>query len=198
VIAGVLEKTTAALDEATFHDAEKNPEIPSPWVRGKEYYQLDMGYRGSPIVYDELDAIVEGRVTAGDRAPDAPSLVPLHQGFRQGTSRLFDIFKITRHTALIFPARDEDISLYLVALRKYPSDTVLPVVVVSDSSDGAKRVANKSESGEAVVFDRDGYCWSHYPTAEGAKVVIVRPDGCVGAIASTARGIEQYRTVVFS
>jgi hypothetical protein len=157
-----------------------------------------MGYRGSPIVYDELDSIVEERVTAGDRAPDAPCLVPLHKGFKPGTSRLFDIFKLTRHTALIFPTGDEDISPYLVALGKYPSGTVLPVVVVSDISDGAKRVANRSESEEAVVFDRDGYCWLHYPTALGAKVVIVRPDGCVGAIASTARGIERYRTAVFS
>jgi hypothetical protein len=114
--------------------------------------------------------IIELHSSSAQRPPDFPA-TSAHQ-----------------RTQLDHPAGNQDISLCLVALCKYPSGSVLPVVVVS-----AKPVANRSESGEAVVFDRVGYCWSHYPTAEGAKVVIVRSDGCIGAC--SMRGIEQYRDV---
>jgi hypothetical protein len=51
--------------------------------------------------------------------------------------------------------------------------------------------------GVDVVLDSDRHCWDTYPTKEGAKVVIIRPVGCVGAVAESTAGVEQYRGIVF-
>jgi hypothetical protein len=194
IMAGVLEKTTKVLNKTVAAKATKN--IVNSLARGLSFYQLDVHYRGSPIVFDELKSEDDERVTAGDRAPDAPALVPLTAGVKAGASQLFDLFSPIRHTAIIFPADKEEIATYTTALQKYPDGTVYTVVVLPKGSELAKE-ESRFNWGVDVVLDGDQHCWNTYPTKEGAKVVIVRPDGCVGAVAESTAGVEQYRGIVF-
>lgn len=194
IIAGVLKKTTEVLNQTV--TAKSAKKIATSWLRGQDFYQLDVNYRGSSVVFDELESQDSERVMAGDRAPDAPALVPLTAGVKSGASRLFDLFNPTRHTAILFPTETEDIATYTAALQKYPDGTVYTVAVLPKESELAKEESSSSW-GVDVVLDSDQYCWSVYPTTEGAKVVIVRPDGCVGAVAKAAAGVEQYRRIIF-
>jgi len=191
IVAGILKKTTEALNRNVTTD-----NVATTWTTGHEFRQLHLHYRGSPIVFDELKSEDNKRVTAGDRAPDAPALVPLTAGVKTGASQLFDLFSPTRHTAIIFPVDREEITKFTAALYKYPGGAIYPVVVLPKGSELAKE-GSFFDWGADVVLDSDRHCWNTYPTKEGAKVVIVRPDGCVGAVAESTAGVEQYREVVF-
>jgi len=197
VIVNLLQKTTELLNK-TVSRTEESTRNDSGWRRGSDLYQLDINYRGSSVVFDELDAQsnkIESRVRAGDRAPNAPGIIPLVAGLNPGCSELFDIFNPSRHTALIFSLGDEDITPYVSALREYPAGTIFTVVILPKGYTGKRD--EKSESGLVVVLDNHEYCWTMYPVSDGAKVVIIRPDGCVGAIARSVKGIERYRALVF-
>ncbi|KAI6117898.1 FAD binding domain-containing protein [Pisolithus croceorrhizus] len=87
--------------------------------RSGKMYMLGVNYRTSPIVIDELvptptlgAAAVrnaygdsqEGVLQAGDRAPDAPGLIPVPSPSLAPAKsiHMFDIFGSTRHTVIIF------------------------------------------------------------------------------------------------
>jgi FAD binding domain len=196
VIAEVLEKSTQLLVKAV--DLNKLKDKDAAYRRGPDLFQLDVKYIGSPIVFDELDSESdkkERRVRAGCRAPNAPGIVPLTLGLKPGSSELFDIFNPTRHTVLIFAHSGEDITAYTSALREYPPGTMYPVVVMPKGYTG-KDMAG-CEPGTMIVSDSQEYCWTAYPALEGAKVVIIRPDGYIGAIARSVDGIGRYRALIF-
>jgi hypothetical protein len=203
VIVNLLQKTTELLNKAVSRDLEEKTGDESSWRRGPELNQLNINYRGSSVVFDELDSPqsdkTESRVRAGDRAPNAPGIIPLMAGLRPGSSELFDIFNPSRHTALIFLLGDEDVTPYVSALREYPAGTMFAVVIMQKGYKIRDEKPSLSQSGPpvVVVLDNHEYCWTTYPTAEGAKVVIVRPDGYVGAVAQSVKGIEKYRALVF-
>jgi hypothetical protein len=51
-----------------------------------------------------------------------------------------------------------------------------------------------------ALEDREGHVYAEYVSgmAEGeASIVIVRPDGMIGAVVSEAQGIERYRKLIF-
>lgn len=193
IIAGVLGKTTEMLEETVAPGAASNAKV---WVRGPEIYQLNVHYRGSSIVFDELDSDKENvlRVRAGDRAPDAPGLDPITK--QLGVGQLFDLFVPTRHIALIFPHDQSDIAPILSALAKYPKDVVEAVVILPKGSVQAEWASSWGNS--TAVVDSKEYAWTAYPTTEGANVVIVRPDGYVGVVAKSVEGLEKYRRLVFN
>ena len=197
VIANMLEMTKELLQKTVEFDPHKDiPEEDSPYHRGMSHYQLDINCRGSTIVADRLDEEsykLGKRLRAGDRAPDAPGIVPLNGGLRPGTTQLFDIFSSNRHTALIFIKDDEDVKLYLEFLKRYPQDTVLPVIVLQQGDE-----RNIDEFGNTnVVRDSVGHGGRSYSTEWGVKVVIVRPDGCVGAVGCSPGVVEEYRDLIF-
>ena len=197
IIANLLELTKELLKKAVELDPHNDaPEEDSPYRRGLKLYQLDVNCRGSPVVVDRLDTEsykLGKRIRAGDRAPDAPGIIPLNAGLRPGTTRLFDIFTSSRHTALVFAKDDEDVKPYLELLKQYPPDTVLPVIVLQQGDERNVDVFGKT----SVVRDSAGHSWKSYSTEQGAKIVIVRPDGCVGAVGSSPGVIEEYRDLVF-
>lgn len=49
-----------------------------------------------------------------------------------------------------------------------------------------------------VVLDNEEYAWKTYPTAEGARVVVVRPDGYVEVVTKSIKGVEKYRGIIFN
>jgi 2-polyprenyl-6-methoxyphenol hydroxylase-like FAD-dependent oxidoreductase len=127
---------------------------PDAHERGEETRQLDIGYRGSPIVRD--GRAHPGRLQAGDRAPDAPVTDAAGRAVR-----LFDLFRGPHATLLVFGA-----------------GTPVP------SSDGVRvhavLPAGATATGDAVV-DSGGHVAAAYDVPEGATV-LVRPDGYVGEI----------------
>ncbi len=122
--------------------------------RGQEARQLDIGYRGSPIVHDGRAR--PGRLHAGDRAPDAPVLDAAGRAVR-----LFDLFRGPHATLLVF------------------GDTA-PVPAPNGVRVHAVLPAGRTAAAGGVV-DSDGHVAAAYDVPEGSGV-LVRPDGYVGAL----------------
>jgi 2-polyprenyl-6-methoxyphenol hydroxylase-like FAD-dependent oxidoreductase len=131
---------------------------PDAHERGQETRQLDIGYRGSPIVHD--GRVRPGRLHAGDRAPDAPVIDAAGRAVR-----LFDLFRGPHATLLVFgdPA---------------------PVTVHDGVRVHAVLLAGRTAAGNAVV-DADGHVAAAYDVPDGTAV-LVRPDGYVGALGEVA------------
>ncbi|KAK0489308.1 FAD binding domain-containing protein [Armillaria novae-zelandiae] len=192
VIAAMLDKTTDLLNK-TFTAGAASAE---GWRRGPELYQFGVNYRGSPIVIDEegtpesVDPYRSGEggpLCAGDRAPDAPGLVSV-QGEK---THLFDIFRTSYHTVLIFPGPDLEVKAILDLVKSYPVGTVKSVVILDQN-------ATPTVDGfpaDFVLTDGDGYARKHYNDRNG--IVVVRPDGIVGALVGGADGLKQYFKGIF-
>ncbi|EIW78243.1 hypothetical protein CONPUDRAFT_83737 [Coniophora puteana RWD-64-598 SS2] len=192
VIAHMLNITTAILDKSF---GPNRGTVESAMERGRILFMLGVNYRTSPIVLDEFSAGVppapayqldrSDELVAGDRAPDAPGLI---EG--SATVRLFDIFKPTHHTALVF-APDVLVAADVEkALEPYSaiSRTVI-ILPASTSSGGAVTSAR-------VVVDKDNYARTHYLIKDESRVVIVRPDGVVGAIVAGSSGVQKYFSLI--
>ncbi|KAK7021336.1 hypothetical protein VNI00_017438 [Paramarasmius palmivorus] len=189
VIASMLGKTTDLLNSTYKTDT---------LGRGFELRQFGVNYRGSSIVLsggeeggdgvDPYRSGLDGVLKAGDRAPDAPNLQV--QGEETSFS-LFGVFKPTHHTILVFtpsPGVSLDLSLQ--------KDVVKTLVIYPRDGDAER---------EGVV-DTAGYAYKHYGFGvDGEKgqekggVVIVRPDGYVGAIlrGEVEEGVKRYFGKVF-
>ncbi|KAI6095819.1 FAD binding domain-containing protein [Pisolithus croceorrhizus] len=206
--------------------------------RKNNMYMLGVNYRSSPIVVDEFAPAAEasaahgaygeiqvGILRAGDRAPDAPELVPvvtpihaphlissssqsavsLPSGMA-GDTRMFDIFASSHHTVIIFapalvvPA----VRSILVALQQIvPKGLVTRVVVLPGStSEPNSRLETSPEEDQTidaeVLIDHAGHAYRGYIVeSQEVKVVVVRPDGVVGAIVRGVKGSERYFEGVF-
>lgn len=205
VIAGVLGKTTELLNRTV---AAKVGDSNRVMQRGQDFFQLDVGYPDSPIVFDELSKAEENdkdkvggekKLRAGERAPNSPGIVPLTSGLKPGTCELFDIFGPTKHTVLLFPSPHNlrhDVIPYIEAFHQYPRGTARVIVIIPNGFTTWSTEAWGVDT--EVVQDRDEYCRSNYPTRCGAKAVVVRPDGCIGAVLKSVEGVIKYRELIFS
>ena len=164
--------------------------------------QLDVNYRYSSVVFDargadgrsvdEMKALAyqgygqDSGVRAGDRAPQAPGLV---DATGKETS-LFDIFEANTHTILLYATgADEDnvkIAEIVKQLQTYPSG-ILQVVVLGRN--GVLVVAG----GAVTYHDKDGHAARAYQVEYGTPhIVVVRPDGYIGAVAYDMDGVREY------
>ena len=170
-------------------------------VRDERVNMLGVNYRTSPIVLDEFThaepvsaygVLDEGALVAGDRAPDAPGLVVAPTSTEtEAKTRLFDVFSPTYHTVLVFTPDVISSTDVLEASRRYPEAVIRLVIVLPQDSGVAVAQAD-------VVVDRGGHAYRGYLTAKGEKrVVVVRPDGVVGAIVHGAEGVETYFSRIF-
>ncbi|KAI0056058.1 hypothetical protein BV25DRAFT_1980634 [Artomyces pyxidatus] len=199
----LLEQTTALLNNA--FDRKRKADD-SPWGRPISMNQLGVHYRWSSIVCDERVVGGSGFVQAsayrteytdqllgGDRAPDAPGLVDCRTG---ALTRLFDVFKPTHHTVVIF-SDGQDYAQAIIALGSYPQGLVRSVVIRPRSSSALCDV----DGVDLVVRDRDGHAYAAY-VAEvplvPMTIAIVRPDGVVGALVGGDAGIEKYFSTIFT
>lgn len=186
---------TSALHDKTY-EGGLNERV---WNRGSHLDQLGVNYRGTPFVLDEIegrppstsncyDSRPSGVLMAGDRAPDASSLVSI-RGVLTG-DRLFDLFSATRHTILVFTGQqgNPEASLVVQLLKAYPPGLFKSVgVLPSDSStslDVGLDLAVKDELGNA----HKAY---GVPGAD-TVIVAVRPDGVVGAMIADSNGLRRY------
>ncbi|KAI6024600.1 FAD binding domain-containing protein [Pisolithus microcarpus] len=180
--------------------------------------------RFAHTAYGEMQ---EGVLQAGDRAPDAPNLVSVITPNRAphhvpsgsqwtvslpdgvaGSTRMFDISASTHHTIIIFapslavPA----VQSMIVTFQEVISTELAKRVVVlpGSHSEPGGHVENRMSSGEdetidiEVLVDQAGHAYRGYAVEEGeTKVVVVRPDGVVGAIVRGVAGLERYFEGVF-
>ncbi|TFY60899.1 hypothetical protein EVJ58_g4853 [Rhodofomes roseus] len=177
-------------------------------ARGAHLKQLGINYRWGSIVIDERQPVdkqqvvetldVYGRgggdtLRAGDRAPDAPGLVDVNQG--GGPARLFDVFKPTDHTVLIFCSDASTTRPVLEALQGLPPKAVRSAVVYPQSASRSPPVAYA----DLVLHDGEGHAYKAYgcPT-DSSTVVIVRPDGVVGGLVFGEDGVKKYFKSIFS
>ncbi|KAK0188527.1 hypothetical protein F5146DRAFT_1122701 [Armillaria mellea] len=178
VIAAMLDKTTD-LHNKTFTAGAASSE---GWRRGPELYQFGVNYPSIRIGRER-----DGPVRAGDRAPDAPGLVS-SQGEK---TSLFEIFLTSYHTVLIFPGSDLEVKPILDLLKAYPAGTVKSVVILNQDDAPTVDVV----PADFVLGDGEGYGRKHYNDRNG--IVIVRPDGMVGALVGGVDGLKRYFNGIF-
>ncbi|KAJ6569265.1 FAD binding domain-containing protein [Mycena capillaripes] len=207
VIAQMLKLTTELYNQsfdALRAGAEADDKV---WSRGGDLRMLGVNYCGSAIVLEAgavpggastdspySQAHVDGaRVQAGYRAPDASGLVCVRSGSGSDTdtskmTSLFAVFSAAMHTVLLFGHGDEaNVAEVLAGL---PKDAVRAVEVLAPGQRTAGSVL--------VLEDQAGHAYAGYGmNANEPTVVVVRPDGVVGAVVSSVEGVEQYFKKIF-
>ncbi|KII92612.1 hypothetical protein PLICRDRAFT_37389 [Plicaturopsis crispa FD-325 SS-3] len=201
VLAQMLDLTTELLNSTISDPAADSS---APWSRSARLLQLGVNYRWSAIVVDEANKVENsdvlkaqayggtqaGRVRGGERACEAPGLVDPKTGV---STSLFEIFRATLHTALIFESVSGSVEI-IEALKRFPQGTVQTILLLPKGGDGK---ADGVTGVDRVLVDGEGHAWSSYG-GEGGGVVIVRPDGFVGAVVRDAKGVEKYLQGVFN
>ncbi|KIK54367.1 hypothetical protein GYMLUDRAFT_77093 [Collybiopsis luxurians FD-317 M1] len=213
VIAAMLNVTTDLLKK-TFSSGSITSLGPSKlnWTRGSELRMYGINYRGSPIILDEVQPPAEildpykmspnEPVRGGDRAPEAARLRIISPRHRGEMTSLFEIFELTTHTALVF-MESRSLQILLRTLNKYPVKTV-----VIHSNDSDKTLAEQEIDSLHEVVDSEGQAYRVYLQGvefsatvgsedQSAVVVLVRPDGHVGAIVKDVDGLERYFKKIF-
>ncbi|KAJ6494759.1 FAD binding domain-containing protein [Mycena vitilis] len=199
VIARTLQLTTKLHDKTWVAPPVGAAADDSKFKRSNDLSMLGVNYSGSSIVLEEEGvaaaaesdpyAKAEGeRVQAAYRAPDAPGLVQVGSD-NDAPTRLFAVFRASVHTVLIFGGDVAARAPVADVLGKLPKDTMHPVVVLpqgNTSAEGASSFAT-------VLEDQAGHAYRGYRLDAGElTVVIVRPDGVVGAVVSGADGVKAY------
>ncbi|KIM91474.1 hypothetical protein PILCRDRAFT_655 [Piloderma croceum F 1598] len=146
-----------------------------------------LGERGTRL-QDRTDALAmaytsyegSGTLCAEDRAPETPGLV-----IDGKDTSLFRLFTPSHHTVLIFAELAEgDIRKALDSMAKYPEAVVQTVVIT------AKEAGDFSDY--TVAVDRDSYARRAYLVeGDSMTIVIVRPDGFIGAIVNDIDRIDR-------
>lgn len=204
VVGEMLERTTALLN----HTFTKNAR-PSVFGRGSGLLQLGVHYRWSSIVvdeqadFDEDEDLVDptasehsetynagDQIRAGDRAPDAPSLmdVQLREDEEPRTIRLFELFDVTHHTVLIFT---ED-SRRCAAMAKEAGTWTPGAIQTVQILRAGTHHATAPFYTDNVVEDTLGHAYEAYTLSDGCFTVVVRPDGFVGAVVQDSMGLRDY------
>ncbi|KAG2153628.1 uncharacterized protein EDB93DRAFT_1248532 [Suillus bovinus] len=196
VISEMLEMTTAILNKTI---KTGNMAI----TRGPILSMLGINCRFSDIVLDEFavpgkpinayGVLDEGQLEAGDRAPDAPNLVQVGGG-ESDVKTLFSLYRPWYHTVLVFAPSHTDATLILGALEAYDTGIVRSAVVLPSSATGA----TVASCADLVLVDEKGHAYSAYLVEAGqTRVLVIRPDGVVGAIVHGAEGVKKYFSKIF-
>ncbi|KAF8895551.1 FAD binding domain-containing protein [Infundibulicybe gibba] len=205
VIAEMLDGTTKILNRTMQRDD-------TAWRRDGPLTQLNVNYRWSSIVVDEqakssaeeeekVDPYgnhTDGRLRAGDRAPDAPGLIQ-RRPVNSAPTRLFNFFNLTYHTILLFLTGDNQHADTLAFLPRYPRNAVRSIVISRPGFTQANLGIPEGidfvlEDSAGNAYNREAYGAA---IAQGCSIVIIRPDGVVGAFAKGVQGIQRYFNNIF-
>ncbi|ESK94913.1 pentachlorophenol 4-monooxygenase [Moniliophthora roreri MCA 2997] len=214
VISEMLSQTTTLLNKNLRGQGK-----PSGWRREGNLLQLGINCRWSSIVVDEsrtdgylreinkvnpIDSYgrADGDMTlrAGDRALDTSGLRLLHAKFSMYTSpqgeehRLTDILDGIHHTVVLFSSDVERCTTVLNALASYPSDVVRSAVIVRDG----EALPPGNQDPDFVFEDAEEYAYATYDLENDCDMVVIRPDGILGGILKSDKGLRQYFGTVFS
>ncbi|KAJ6493618.1 FAD binding domain-containing protein [Mycena vitilis] len=199
----------------------------SAWKHNGGVLQLGVNCRWSSVVVDEQrsddffeeldecdfgsdeededypsDAFIDRPLSAGDRAPDAPGLLVLKRPVTDKTATadmfttsLFRTFLASRHTVLMFTNEANRYEPIIRLLAPYAHDAVQSVVVVRAQGTVP---ASAHTLADWVFEDRGGNAYRAYALRDGCDVVVVRPDGLIGAIVRSREGLRRYFRGVFA
>ncbi|KAJ7481756.1 FAD binding domain-containing protein [Mycena latifolia] len=200
VIAQML-KLTTDLYNKSFNQTVEGSADDSGWKRGRDMSMLGVNYCGSSIVLEDAAGAgaasayaksAGSRVQAAYRAPDAPGLVPA--GTDGAPTTLFAVFRVSAHTILLFGGDSSARAPVASVLARLPQDAVRSVLVVPQGHTAGDDAALFA----AVLEDRTGHAYAGYGLTPGElAVVVVRPDGVVGAVVPDAEGVERYFQKIF-
>ncbi|EPT00345.1 hypothetical protein FOMPIDRAFT_1060350 [Fomitopsis schrenkii] len=188
------------------HDATT---LKAAYQRGSHLKQFGINCRWSSIVHDERHASpdVEAEklnaygtkgdvVRAGDRAPNATGLVHLDRETEPQATELFSIFGPTHHTVIVFGPESSFVQQILESLKSYPPCTISSVVVCPRSASAS---LGTLDGADLILRDHEGVAFTEYSVPDKeSSVVIVRPDGVVGAVVQGIPGISKYFSPIFS
>ncbi|KAJ7211758.1 FAD binding domain-containing protein [Mycena pura] len=218
VIAQMLTLTTELYNKTfrtTARRDTENEDEKDAWTRGGALTMLGVNYRGSSIVREEghgiggskdasispyaaEDGIVNTGARVAFRAPDASGLVRLDGSVTQ----LFTVFRLSVHTVLLFGMGPAGFGWerMVEVLRRRSADIVHTVQVLPRGV--THREANSQVQLQVdVLHDMEGHAYQGYGlSATELSVVVVRPDGVVGAIEKgngAAEGVEGYFRKIF-
>ncbi|KAG6917066.1 hypothetical protein DXG01_004038 [Tephrocybe rancida] len=200
VIREMLNQTTRIL-ERTFTDQG------DAWSRTGGLLQLGINCRWSSIVLDEHkegDAI-EGTtidpygdcsigIRAGDRAPDATGVYDARSKLAQ---RLHSFFGPPHHTVLVFSPPHHCSTTLKQSLEEYPVGAVRTVMIIKPASSSLARPEGLDQDAELVLEDREGHAHVGYGISGDRCIVVVRPDGIIGAIVRGSEGLQKYFSKIF-
>ncbi|KAF9005951.1 pentachlorophenol 4-monooxygenase [Cyathus striatus] len=218
VIAEMLNQTTKILNR-TFKEKDEGP-----WKTPGSLFQLGVNYRWSSIIIDERRSLeiereaeeddylrdyefdeeeekidsygldVDGRLRAGDRAPDAPGLIDRGPRIQSKRScRLFHIVGTSYHTVLVFPELANCKSV-LNAISLYPKGVIRSVII----SRRGRPIPSGWESADYLFEDHGGHAHDMYASSDVCGVIIIRPDVMVGAIVRGPEGLHRYFRGIFT
>ncbi|KAI5999441.1 hypothetical protein EDC04DRAFT_2612177 [Pisolithus marmoratus] len=176
----------------------------------------DLGVPAVQLAYEEIQ---EGILQAGDHAPDAPGLISYYishgsqsaislRSKTTASTHMFDIFTLMHHTVIVFtPAFIDPFMQFVLTILQQvvPKELVRGVVVLPGSSsqlDGSVKSWISSKEDQAfdveVLVNQAGHAYRGY-IIEGqeTKVVVVCPDGVVGAVMHGVMGLVQYFEGIF-
>ncbi|KAF7309731.1 FAD-binding-3 domain-containing protein [Mycena indigotica] len=141
------------------------------------------------------DALIQRPLRAGDRAPDAPQLVAIkHPNSSRPSNRFFDIFSPSKHTVLIFSNNPNRCLPAMRLLGSFPHSEIQSAVVVRPRTAVSESVPPLVDW---IVEDHAGHAYSTYSFREGCDIVVVRPDGLLGAVVRSGRGLLEYFDGIF-
>ncbi|KAF8895555.1 FAD binding domain-containing protein [Infundibulicybe gibba] len=205
VIAEMLGETTEILNRTMQKDD-------TAWRRDGPLTQLNVNYRWSSIVVDEqakssaeeekkVDPYgnhTDGRLRAGDRAPDAPGLTQCKPA-NSAPARLFDFLNPKYHTVLLFSTDDDQHADTLAFLLRYPRNAVRSIVIsraglTQANPEMPECIDFVLEDSAGNVYDRKAYGAA---IAQGCSIAIIRPDGVVGAFVKGVQGVQRYFSNIF-
>nr|GAT45162.1 predicted protein [Mycena chlorophos] len=183
---------------------------------GRELTMLGVNYHGSSIISSEANTVTTTTEAYAKpetlsakpayRAPDAPGLLHVVRGGDgdgTGETSLFGVFDGVKHTVLVFaPAHSESDASDIVAfLGKLPAaaETIQSVRVLPAGT-GIGAGAGASAGFDLVLEDAQGHAYKEYNVDVNAgktTIVVVRPDGVVGAVEGSVEGLERYFGRIF-
>ncbi len=156
----------------------------------------------TPTRHDSYGRGFDGCLKAGDRAPDAPALRGIRhtrgEAQKSINTRLFQVFDPTKHTVLLFTRPGERIASYapvVEALEAYPSELVRIAALYRS---GVPSPIPTLEGIEYFLEDVSGFARDAYDVRGGCNVIVVRPDGVVGAVVNGVAGLTRYFDGIFS
>lgn len=188
-----------------FADEARDAENFKPALQSASHLkQFGVNYRWSSIVLDERFSRSPGdaldpyglqsgdTLLAGDRAPNAMGLVRIsNAGTVPEMTNLFNIFSPAQHTALIFGG---NASVMASIIARYLQGVVASIAVLTSAT-----AAVPIDGANTTLQDRDGVAYDAYHMSkEQTFVVIVRPDGVIGAFVSGEKGVAEYFNSLFS
>jgi hypothetical protein len=197
IIAAMLNKTTELFNQVSAKGVVG--------LSDADMTQLGVNYRGSSIIGEDNigDTTIkvsgynkdsETAACPGDRAPEVPSLINTTSEHKRET--LFSIFSPSHHSVLVFAKKyEEHLALALSSvINRLPGKTVRSILILPSGSN-----ANGLAVYDEVFINSGGHAYASYGlSSDQSYLVVVRPDGVVGARVSEVAGVERYFQKIFS